>query len=234
MEVPLPYAHAIHRVTISGTSFGGAEIWSTGFYIGHDDNDVGTPTQLLADQIRTAWTTFFTSPAVEFNSKWKTTQIKVARILATGKTDLDNVVYAPYGTAIAGSFGSNTYPPQVSLAATLEVIGARGIAAKGRMYLPGIAKAIGENGQISSSEVLSVANGFKTFLDAVNVAASGDGGVILASQGRRTKNAQGDYEPVPGTAVNAVVNRVRVGSVYDTQRRRRNDLVEQYQTATLV
>jgi hypothetical protein len=234
MEVPLPYAHSVHRVTISGTAFDAAEIWSTGFYLGSAGAGVSNPTQPLADAIRTAWTAFFTDTAMSFGTNWKTTQVKVAQVGADGKTNLSNVIYAPYGTPISGTYGSNVMPPQVSLVATLEVAGARGLAAKGRMYLPGIAHAIGTNGQIGNTQVLNMANKFKAFLDAVNVAASGDAGVILASQGRRVKNAQGDYEPVPGTAVNARVNRVRIGSVYDTQRRRRNALVEQYQSATLV
>lgn len=228
------YAHAIHRITISGTSFQAAEIWSTSFYVGAVGADVGTAVQGVADNIRTAWTTFFTSTDVAFSNRWQTSQIKIARILANGTTDLNNVVYAPYGTAISGNSTFNVYPPQVALAATLEVAGARGLAAKGRMYLPGIAQPLETDGRLSAANTLKVVNGFKAFIDQVNVAVSGDGSVILASQGRRVKNAQGEYEPVPGTAVNAVVDRVRVGSVYDTQRRRRNDLVETYQTATLV
>lgn len=232
--MPTQYAHRIHRYTISGTCFNAAEIWSTSFYVGHNDSDVGTAVQAVVDDVRTAWTTFFTSSTVKFSNRWQTTQIKCAQINTDGSTNLSNVIYAPYGTAISGAESFNAYPPQVTLAATLEVAGARGIASKGRMYLPGIAQPLENDARLSSANALAVANGFKTFLDAVNVAVSGDGAVILASQGRRVKNAQGEYEPVPGTAVNAFVNRVRVGSVYDTQRRRRNDLVETYQTATLV
>jgi hypothetical protein len=227
------YAHRIHRYTVSGTCYGAAEIWSTSFYVGHVSTDMGTVVQAVVDNVRTAWTTFFTSSDVKFSNKWQTTQIKCAQILEDGSTNLSNVVYAPYGTAISGNEAFNAFPPQVTLAATLENAGARGIASKGRMYLPGIAQPLQANGTLAAADALKVANGFKTFLDAVNVAVSGDGRVILASQGRRVKNAQGEYEPVPGTAVNANVNRVRVGSVYDTQRRRRNDLVEVYQTATL-
>lgn len=228
------YAHRIHRVTVSGTSFQAAEIWSTSFYIGKVAGDMGAVTQVFADAVRTAWTTFFTSSEVAFSNRWQTNQIKVAAIGTDGKTDLANVVYAPYGTAISGNSTFNVYPPQITLAATLENAGARGLAAKGRMYLPGIAQPLEADGRLSAANALKVATGFKTFLDAVNVAASGDGGVVLASQGRRVKDAQGEYQPVPGTAVNAMVNRVKIGSVYDTQRRRRNDLVETYQTATLV
>ena len=227
------YAHAIKRVTISGQSFGGAEIWSTGFYVGAVGEDVSNPTQQFADAIRTAWTTFFQATPVQMGTNWTTKEIKVAQVGTDGKTSLDNVIYAPYGTPIAGTYGSNVYPPQISVAATLEHVGARGLAAKGRMYLPGIARSVGNNGQMDSTSCLAIANALKTFLDAVNAAAPNGERVILASQGRRTKGADGKYTPVPGTAVNALVDRVKVGSVFDTQRRRRNNLVELYQSAAL-
>lgn len=229
----MPYAHSVKRVTISGTSFGGAEIWSTGFYMGSVGSDVSNPTQTLADAIRTAWTTFFTSTAASIHSNFKTDTVKVAQVLATGKTSLDNVVYAPYGTAAAGISNGSCFPPQVSLAVTLANSGARGLAAKGRMYLPGVALAIGTDARINGTQVQSLANAFKTFLDSVNAAASIGERVILASQGHKTKGADGKYTPVPGTAVNAVVNTVRVGNVYDTQRRRRDGLTETYLTAAL-
>ena len=229
----MQYAHAIKRVTLIGTSFNAAEIWSTSFYVGSVGADCSNPTQTFADAVRTAWTTFFQSTDVSFSNLWKTTSIKVAQINTDGTTSLSNVIYAPYGTAIAGNNTGNKYPPQVALAATLEVSGARGLASKGRMYLPGIAQPLEDNGTLSAANSLKVVNGFKTFLDAVNTAAPTGEDAILASQGNRVKNSEGVYEPVPGTAVNAVVNRVKVGSVFDTQRRRRNDLVEVYQTATL-
>ncbi len=227
------YAHAIKRCTISGQSFGGAEIWSTSFYIGSVEADVSNPTQQFADAIRTAWTAFFQNVGVQMGTNWTTKEIKLAQVGTDGKTSLSNVIYAPYGTPIAGTYGSNVYPPQVSVAATLEHTGARGLAAKGRMYLPGIARSVTATGMMDTTSCTAIATALKTFLDAVNTAAPTGERVILASQGRRTKGADGKYTPVPGTAVNAVVDRVKVGSVFDTQRRRRNNLVELYQSATL-
>lgn len=229
----MPYAHNVHRVTISGTSFGGAEQWSTGFYVGAVGEGVSNPTQAFADAIRTAWTTFFTATSTSVTSAWKTENVKVAQVGTDGKTFPENVVYAPYGTAISGPAGVNIFPPQISLAASLENAGARGLAAKGRMYLPGIGLSLGSNGQITPAQALAICNNFKAFIDSVNAAAPLGAKVILASQGRRTKNPDGSYSVVPGTSVNAVVNRVRVGSAFDTQRRRRNQLVETYQSAAI-
>lgn len=229
----MPYAHAVKRVTISGTSFGGAEIWSTGFYVGSVNADVSNPTQQFADAIRTAWTAFWGGATSYVSSNWKVDNVKVAQVGVDGKTLMENVVHAPYGTALQGTAASPILPPQIALVASLENAGARGLAAKGRMYLPGIAATLGTNGQISVTNAGTIAANMKTFFDAVNSAAPTGETVILASQGRRVKGSDGQYAPVPGTAVNAVVNRVRVGSVYDTQRRRRNQMVETYQSATL-
>lgn len=229
----MPYAHNIKRVTISGTSFLGAEQWSTGFYIGAVNADVSNPTQAFADAVRTAWTTFFTSAGAGIGNLWKTDQIKVAQVGTDGKTHPDNVLYAPYGTAITGPTAGTVYPAQISLVASLENSGARGLAAKGRMYLPGVTHVVQSNGQISTANVTSTVTALKAFIDAVNAAAPTGEKVILASQGRRTKNPDGTYSVVPGTSVNSVVNRVRVGSVLDTQRRRRNQLVEAYQSAAI-
>jgi hypothetical protein len=227
------FAHSVKRITISGTCYNGAEIWSTGFYVGSVGSDVSNPTQAFADAVRTAWTAFFTNSTSAIGNAWKTDNVKVAQISATGITSESNVVYAPYGTAITGGGGTQNLPPQIAMVCSLENAGARGLAAKGRMYLPGVGAPVGTDGKLTSTTALALANNMKTFLDAVNAAAPTAEDVILASQGNRVKDAQGKYQPVPGTAVNAVVNRVRVGSVYDTQRRRRNQMVEVYQSATL-
>jgi hypothetical protein len=227
------YAHSIKRVTISGTSFTGAEIWSTGFYVGAVSADVSNPTQTFADAVRTAWTTFFTSSAAGINPQWKTDNVKVAQISAAGVTSLSNVVYAPYGTAIAGGGPSASFPPQIAMVASLENSGARGLAAKGRMCLPGVAHVVASNGQVNTSTITPMVTALQTFINAVNTAAPTGEKVILASQGNRVKGEDGKYTPVPGTATNAFVNRIRIGSVYDTQRRRRNAMVETYQSATI-
>jgi hypothetical protein len=229
----MPYAHSVKRITFSGTSFGGAEQWSTGLYVGAVDADVSNPTQAFADAVRTAWTTFFQSTGSGIGTSWKTDQVKVAQVGTDGKTNLSNVIYAPYGTAIAGTNGIVVYPAQISLVASLENSGARGLGAKGRMYLPGVSFVTQGNGVITTANALSCAQAVKALIDSINAAAPAGERVILASQGRRVKQPDGSYAITPGTAVNSLVNRVRVGTVLDTQRRRRNQLVESYQSAAV-
>lgn len=224
----MAYANAHVKVTIFGTSCGGAEEWSTGFRMGSEDGGSGNfgIGAGFADALLPLWSTFFTATASKFGSHFQTVGIKCAVILPDGKTDLGNVVTASYATPIAGALGAGIMPPQVALVAQLAAASPVGLGAKGRMYLPGISAAItGATGKISSTDAASVANGLRTFLDAAESATNSPGYVINASKGR---------PGVPFTApVNRRVTQVRVGDVYDTQRRRRNSLTETYSTAAL-
>jgi hypothetical protein len=228
------YAHKFARVTISGTCFGGAEEWSTGFQMGSPTTDivgVGSPG---AQNIATAWQTFFTAPTSYISDSYKTTQVKVAMIETDGRTNLDEIDYYLYPTPISGGGGSATNPPQITLAATLTSDNQRGLASKGRMYLPGISLGVNNaTGKITTSFVTSVVANFKTFLDSVNTAAGTSGKVILASKGRRTQNLGTDGQPIYIDGRSAWVTGCRIGDVLDTQRRRRNGLVETYQTRVL-
>lgn len=222
--MPKPYAHKVNKVTIYGSTFGGQEIWTTGFYIGSVGADASVPSESTAAAIKTAWATFCGATDVVMGYLWKTEGVKVAHMNANGTTDLDAVVNSPYTTPVVGNSGQIGYPPQISLVATLLADNGRGLAGKGRMYLPGIAAGLDATGHIGGTQNQNIANRLKDFLGAVE--ASFDGGQIInASHGRA---------PFLGsTAVNRYVTHVRVGNVYDTQRRRRNSLVESYATAAL-
>lgn len=223
----MAYANAHVKVTIFGTSCGGAEEWSTGFRMGSEDGGSGN-FGINADWLAAVlplWQTFFKSAQSGFHQMWKTDGIKAAIILPDGKTDLANVLTLAYGAPISGASNLAAFPPQVALVAQLAAASPIGLGSKGRMYLPGIVHAIDGTGQIPGVLRQQVADGLKTFLDGAESAANSPGYVINASKGR------------PGVPFTAPVNRrvasVRVGSVYDTQRRRRNKLTETYSTSAL-
>ncbi len=220
----MTFAHSVTRVTIHGRVPSAADDWTTGFYLGFPDQDVSNPTQQLADAIKAAWQTFFTSANSSTSAYWDTTEIKLAQLAPDGKTFLDNTIFSTYASPISGTKTSPILPPQISLVATLQSNLTRGLAAKGRMFLPAIVADVGINGHISSTATQNIANGLTTFLNAVNTASGQAGRVVLASKGRG---------PAAVGAVNAAVTRVRVGDVYDTQRRRRNGFTESFSTANL-
>lgn len=221
----MAYAHKVTRVTISGTCFSGAEIWSTGFFVGGETTDAVNPTLAGANAIRAAWATFFGTAANAFCSKWTTTQVKLALLNTSGTTDPDHVVYADYPTPTVGGGTSTAFPSQITLVATMASSLARGLAAKGRMYLPGINTAVDTSGHVTTGYPATLAGNLKTFMDTVNASSDVGGRVILASEGRTA--------PAVGPPVNKFVTTLKIGNTYDTQRRRRNDLVETYVTSTL-
>lgn len=223
----MAYANAHVKITLFGSSWNGAEEWSTGFRMGGEDPggaNFGVP-EGFPETVAAAWATFFTKPQHLIPSSWKTNGVKCAVILPDGKTDLSNVVTYSYPTPVAGSGSSTGYPSQISLVAQLAAASPVGLGSKGRMYLPGINCLVGSSGKISSSDAALVAGNLRDFLDACESAGNSPGYVINASKGR------------PGVPFTPPVNRrvvsVRVGDVYDTQRRRRNGLKETYSGAAL-
>lgn len=223
----MAFANSHVKITMFGTSCEGAEEWSTGFRMGSED--VGGGNFAIGSGFLEAaaalWETFYENANVGINSAFKCTGIKAAIILATGATDIANVETYAYPAPLAGGAGGNPYPPQVALVAQLAAASPIGLGAKGRMYLPGIAHGLPASSLIPTAACVNVANALRTFLDGCETAANSPGVVINASKGR---------PGVPFTApVNRRVTQVRVGNVFDTQRRRRNGLTETYSTAAL-
>jgi hypothetical protein len=221
-----PFAHNVHRVTISGTSFGGAEEWSTGFWLGEENENVAGASEATAETILNAWRTFFEHAGSNIGTDYLTTQVKVATYAAaTGKTIDDEVFYAVPATELNGDEATIKLPPQCSVVVTLLSDRVRGKAAKGRMYLPGVSVMPGSNGKLPSAAIGTLADNVKTFFDALVNNANIPGELILAARGTG---------PFPNlTAQNDYVETIRVGDVVDTQRRRRNQLEETYTTRIL-
>jgi hypothetical protein len=228
------YAYKFGRVTISGTAFNGAEEWSTGFQLGAED---ASPIGMIpggAQVVANAWETFMELAGHTISGSYRATLVKVALINEDGTTDVDNIDYHNFSTVVTGAYGGNPLPAQVTLAATMTSEYQRGLAAKGRMYLPGVASGVDPStGKISSTFTNTLNTGFKAFLDTVNAGQTGGAYVILASKGHKTDQLDANGQPVYEGGRAARVTGCRIGDVYDTQRRRRNDLVETYNTKVL-
>lgn len=216
------------KVTIFGDMLNGGEIWSTGFRIGtaaEGGGNFGVDTGWV-DALKPLWQAVFTGATQNFSPRFRTLGIKAGVVQEDGKMDLDTIYTSTYATPIAGGSSGPTFPPQCAIVVSLRAANPVGLGSKGRMYLPGFNAPIDANGQISGTDTNRLATDMKTFLDAAEVATNSPGYVINASQGR---------VGVPFAApVNRRVTSLRVGSVYDTQRRRRNALVESYASQTLV
>jgi hypothetical protein len=230
---PADYPHRVNKVVISGDCFSGSEIWSTGFYMGSETADAGDPGSLAALNIAPYWTTFFTHVDSHISNGYRTLQIKVSQLGTDGDTDLEMIDFYDYPSPPAGGGGASTLPPQISLAATLTSELQRGLAAKGRMYLPGINSAVSSSSaKLSTITTNPLLDKLKIFFDAVNTDPDIPGRLILASKGHKVAGVGGD----PFTYIGGVIKDVtgfRVGDVYDTQRRRRDAIPEVYSTRVL-
>lgn len=223
-----PFAHRVTKVTIAGTFGGGAEEWNTGFYMGNETADADLPTQALADDIRTAWATAV--PNLAQSSLWETTYVKLSSMGIDGRSSAADTVFSNMPANTKGT-SANWFPPQLAVVATLQSTLVRGVGAKGRMYLPGVSFGIDATGHFSTANAQALANTVATFLNACNNSAATPNVVMLASHGSLNKDGT---PKIGGRApINKAVRSVKVGNVYDTQRRRRNQLAEVYSSTAL-
>jgi hypothetical protein len=224
---PASYAFQVAKVTISGTCFGGLEEWSTGFYLGHDDENALDPGTTSASAIAARWTTFFTHNNAYVSSAYKTNSVKVSLLELDGDVDLSSIDIYDYPAAITGVNGGSPLPPQLALAATLTSDNQRGLASKGRMYLPGVNLPMtATTPWIQPTEQGLMATKLQEFFNGVNDEFNLPGRVVLASKGHKVPGSPDpdDYSYTGG--INRYVTGLNIGNVYDTQRRRRGDLVE--------
>lgn len=225
------YLNMTHKVTIFGTCFGLAEEWTTSFSLGNvTGGDLGNdPEQAQADAIKALWQTLFTNNTTGFQASWKTEGVKVALTDTDGKTIPGSVAYSYFASPIAGATPTaQALPPQCSLVVTLTTPKLRGYGSKGRMFLPGIGFPVSGDGRILVTQTDALATQFKTFLDGVNALPTVGGSqaeVVLNSAERLTAPTH--------AAIMTPVTGIKVGNVYDTQRRRRNQLQEIYQVKAL-
>jgi len=228
------YAFPFARVTISGTVFNGAEEWSTGFQFGSETEGIVELQSGGAALIAARWKTFMENGAHQISNAWRVTEVKVALINTNGTTDVDNIDYYNYPTVVTGGQGGTPWVPQITLAATMTSEYQRGLASKGRMYLPGVNSGIdAATGKLGAAFTNTLNTGFKTFLDGVNQDEIGPGYIIIASKGHKTNALDENGHPVYENGRNARVTGCRIGDVYETQRRRRNGLAETYNTKVL-
>jgi len=220
--MPITYADQSWKCTIQGSAWTGLEVWSTSFFMGGGGFGVTAPTQAAVDAIATAWQTFFTATGSLVSNLFKTDVVKLAIIDEDGTTVPGSPVYHYYTTPISGASAASAWPPQCTLAATLTTAKPRGFGSKGRMYLPGMTTSIDSSGKIPSTNQANIANTFQTFMNTVIGHTDIPYPVIVNSR---------EVAGIPGHAAAFFpVTGIKIGNVIDTQRRRRNGLVETYES----
>lgn len=208
-----------HMLLAFGGTLYGDEQWSTSLrcFPGFGDGGgfgSGTPLipspnmQTVADEVAAWWLSIgFIGRAAKLGwVKWNAIGTNGRYREAT--TDL--VEYDPEVTT-SGS-ATPVYPPQISLVVTLETGITRGLAGRGRMFLPAPTLPIGTNGTLTEANSTEVATKVAALLSALNEDVEGGRRVGVFSNTRE------------GAA--RVVTGVSVGTVYDTMRSRRAQKTE--------
>jgi hypothetical protein len=203
MAYPTPFL----RVVWSGSHFL-SERFSFGVSLINDFGTGEAPTEVPA-AIKTATDAFFTS-AVGIATKCDT--IKVNLIGVDGKYVNEQTVLYEYDSPQTHN-NANRFPPQVAVAVSLETGARRGLAARGRFYVPNPISIMDDNGLLTDAGALSLRDAAVTLLSGVEDALPGwDLGVVSDVGAGRQRAVTG----------------VRVGRVFDTIRSRRAQLDEQY------
>lgn len=155
----------------------------------------------------------------------KITAIKVNRIGPDGRytdTTTSHTLYADqFGTPVVGQASGVVLPWQVALAVTTTTDRQRGLASKGRLFLPGLVAVVGNDGRLPLAVAQAWSSGMAQAFALARASIAGGSEYFtpcVVSPGGVTGPAA--VRPITG---------VRVGRVLDTQRRRRSELDEDHQ-----
>lgn len=146
--------------------------------------------------------------------------VKLNRILPDGHYAETVTKDKLYGTPFPGG-GSTGHPPQLSVVATLRTAAERGLASKGRMYLPSITgfQQLQADGRALVGTANLVVSNVILLIRAINAAYASNGGPggTTMRVGVASGTRGGQFREV---------TRVSCGRVPDTMRSRRNKQAE--------
>lgn len=140
------------------------------------------------------------------------TMVKFNRIGTDGRYSESTTRAADLGPAPVIGTQSTKYPPQVALAVSLDTGYSRGLAARGRFYLPPPGAAVQVDGRLREDDTQVIANAAAAYLSGLN--DLGLGVVSIVSD--------------VGAGAVRQVRTVRVGRALDTIRSRRTSIPEGY------
>lgn len=201
----------LYRVDFQG-ALHGTEAFQHGHHVSSPDTAFGVASDAAAQWLTILAVTGF---AALFSTGIQWTQVNVSELGATPAAPIVTSAQAPISDG--GTASSGTLPNQISCVCSIQTATA-GSRARGRMFLPPpIAGTLGTTGRLTTGTVTVLADNLEDYFDAMT--GAGHDLVVVSGVG-------GAYTAYP--AIN-----IRVGDVLDTQRNRRNQLAEVYQTRTV-
>lgn len=203
------------RVILQGYVSGGSDIWTMSFATDQLDGRSQTQLEQLAEAVadifdEQVWTHVdfagFISELTAF------TGVRVDDVQDPG-----GVVRTAQFDLVEPSLGASTgqqLPPQCSEVVSLRT-GSPGKSFRGRMYFPPLSVgALTGEGSISTGAQGELADAMQRFFNTYNAASAPvNATAFVASDVRQQLTA---------------INQIQVGSVFDTQRRRRSEIAEAY------
>jgi hypothetical protein len=218
----LPHCKVILSGVLGTSALAASEIWTTGHQIS-DTNFADLPSQAQVDAIAAAWRSNFITSPMNIAGSCYLTGCKVVAIDADGKwrKNPDGSFMARTGALVAAAGFATSFTTDYAIASVSSLMTPRaGAHGRGRMYWPLPAEPADATGHTTNTAANNRAQAVRSAFLGVNTAlATGtyQGVAVVASQA-------GFLSPITA---------VRVGNVHDTQRRRRNALVETYSVQVL-
>lgn len=169
--------------------------------------------------LRTLFVTTTSGAVLAADNRHSYLRCKLAPIDTNGNYPSGEQAFESASVRLAGTGNAaiNPWPGQCTPAVTLfsSRPGGRGLASKGRIYLPPIGTIIGSDGTITATTAQNLRQWTASLIGSLNDVVNLGTCAIYSGVGA------GVHFPVTGT---------RAGRVVDTQRRRRRQLQEQYTT----
>nr|CRY96451.1 hypothetical protein [uncultured prokaryote] len=199
-----PAAHSI--ITFSGPAYGDLEQWATGVRL----RRTTPPTVEQVEAAGEAFIAFMNNAELQGSSAAKMQSAKWAPQTVEGKYGDGQAVEHLFSNRTIGQNAS--MPAQIAVVISLRTARPRGRASNGRMYVPALPSLVANTGKFSAADATDIAVAGSTMIGAIGEAL--DTECVVAS--------------AVGTGLLETITGVRVGRVPDTQRRRREGLVEEY------
>jgi hypothetical protein len=211
------------RVIYKG-SIGTVETWSTSIAMGIVGISPDSPDQIATDGMANALRTATTAANLGTNMRGALSNVVSIDIVRVERRAEDesvlNVAEALLGTALTGTgIASKTPQDAVVLSLRTATPGPRG---RGRMYMPAIGAQLTASFSLSVPTPASVASDAKTWIASMKTAMDG---VYIA--GASALRVAPSVRSVTDHRCRDVTS-IQVGSILDTQRRRRDILPESY------
>lgn len=203
--------YAEHVLIRWGGKLAAEETWSCGLRLqGMAGSDDVTTAQGNLEDFAELVRLFCTNSQSWHNGLCSLDWVKANAIGPDGKYSQAYTNLHEFSPAI--DLGTGAAPSQLAVAVTLRTAVSRGRAHAGRFYIPTGFTTVQADGRMGQADAQNIAGAAAAFIQGINVQVTGYKVAVFSP-----------LEPIA-----RAVTRVEVGRVVDTQRRRRNQLAEDY------